>query len=170
MSTNQHHMLANIIRYLLKETTDFGAARTPVVPVKDSNIRDPLNAATENEALQFKFDMSRQPKRRQAAGTWIVGYEIHCWSKRAEDRADGLTDRHIVLASEVQEHFQELDLTIRDAVGGNTNTILGVLQTDDSTVHYRDKRNTIFGTSVDYSLETPTSLQAVVVVSGLLIK
>lgn len=160
-------MTANIMRSVLLKTQVLGTSLS--VPVKNSNHRDPFDQ-DEVECLQLRFSMARRHKRRKDSGLWVVGFEIHCWSKRAEDRADHKTDRHVVLAGAVEDTFQELDLPIVDAVGGNTNTVLGILEMDETTTHFRDKRNTVFGTSVDYSVETPTSLQAVVVCSGLLIK
>lgn len=161
---------ANILRYLEKAVQALGAAQSPAVPVKASDLRDPLKEATEDECLQFRFDSLRRPKQRTGDYMAVVGYEVHCWSKRGELRADKKTDRHVILAGLVDNYFQELDLPIYDAVGGNTNTFLGNLQTHESTWHSRDKRNTVFGSAVDYSLETPTTNQTVVVVSGLFIR
>lgn len=140
------------------------------VPFKSGDIRDPLKQDTEEECIQFRFDAIRRPMSRTGDYVAVVGYELHCWSKRGDLRRDKATDRHILLACAVDGHFQELDLPIYDEVGGNSTTFLGNLQTHQCTWHFRDKRNTVFGSAVDYSLETPTTNQAVVVVSGLFIR
>ncbi len=159
---------ANIARALLYKVQQYGASLSPAVVVKDSNLRDPLKQAEEDECFQFKFNAAPIDQRRR--GTLVVpcGFEIHAWSKRAEERNDKRTDRHMVLGSLIQDMFQDLDLPVYDAVGGNTNLFLGSLQTIDTTLHFKDKSNRIFGSSVDYSVELPQSMQAVVVVAALL--
>ena len=161
---------ANISRALLKRVQVFGAAQTPAVVVKDSNLRDPLDQATELECLQFKFNAAKQGQRRRGTIVMAVGYEVHAWSKRAEERTDQKTDRHMVIGSLVEDMIQDLDLEVKDYVDGAPAATIGVLQTIDTSLHFRDKSNRIFGSSVDYSVEAPTSMQAVVVVSALLIQ
>lgn len=159
---------ANISRGLLKMVQTFGAGLSPAVLVKDSNLRDPMKLATEDECLQFKFSIAKQPQRRRGMISMVVGYEVHAWSKRAEERNDRKTDRHMVIASLIEDYIQDLDLEIKDYVGATPPATIGCLQTIDTTLHYRDKSNRIFGSSVDYSVELPTAMQAVVVVSALL--
>jgi len=159
---------ANISRALLKQIQTYGAAMSPVVLVKDSNLRDPLQQATEDECLQFKFQIAKQPQRRRGQTGIIVGYEVYAWSKRAEERNDKKTDRHMVLASRIEDLLQDLDLPVYDYVGGAPAALVGCLQTINTTLHWRDKSNRIFGSSVDYSVELPQSMQAAVVVSALL--
>ena len=161
-------VVANITRALLDHLTTWAATLVPPVAVKNSDIRDPLKEATEDECFQFRFGLVRRQITPRGQGNYILGYEIHAWSKRAELRNDRATDRHTALASLAQEHFQELDLAVYDAVAGHRGTVIGCFQTLDTTLHFRDKRNTIFGTSVDYSIETPTTLQAAVEISGVL--
>lgn len=162
---------ANIARALLKKIQDFGAALTPAVPVKDSNLRDPLKQATEDECLQFHFSLGKSLPRRRGTIVMAVGYEVHAWSKRAEARNDKKTDRHMVIGALVQDMLSDLDLEIKDyATGDPAHPTIGCLQTIDSTFHFRDKSNRIFGSSVDYSVELPQSMQAAVVVSALLIQ
>ena len=161
--------VANISRALLKKVQDLGAAMTPPVVVKDSNLRDPLVQDSEDECIQFKFSMAKAPQRRRGQTEIVVGYEVHCWSKRAEERNDKKTDRHMVIASLIEDVLQDLDLEIRDYVSGNTaKPIVGTLNTLTTSLHYRDKSNRIFGSSVDYSVELPQSMQAVLVVTALL--
>lgn len=160
--------VANISRALLKKVQVIAAAMSPAVVVKDSNLRDPLVQATEDECLQFRFSLAKAPQRRRGQVELIVGYEVHAWSKRAEERNDKKTDRHMVIASRVQDILQDLDLEVYDYVGDAPHTLLGCLQTIDTTFHFRDKSNRIFGSSVDYSVELPQSMQAVVVVTALL--
>ena len=159
----------NIARALLKKVQELGAAMTPPVVVKDSNLRDPLDQATEDECIQFKFQIAKQPQRRQGTIVMVVGYEVHCWSKRGEERNDQATDRQMVIASLIEDSLQDLDLLVTDQVAPGHATI-GCLQTLSTSLHYRDKSNRIFGSSVDYSVELPQSMQAVVAVSALLIK
>ena len=161
---------ANISRALLNKIQTYGASLTPVVLVKDSNLRDPLDQSVEDECIQFKFQLAKQGQRRTGTIEMIVGYEIHCWSKRAEERNDRKTDRHMVIASMVEDMIQDLDLEVKDYVGTTPAVTIGCLQTLGTTLHYRDKSNRIFGSSVDYSVELPQSMQAVVAVSALLIK
>lgn len=157
---------ANIRRYLLKTLQTAAASWTPAVPVKDSDIRNPFNPSTEDEAAIFRFVTVRRPPERANVWSGIVGYEVHCMTKRGDLRQDQKTDRHMVIAGAVQAAFRG-DITIYDAVGGNTNTMLGVLGGIRSELHLRDKRNTVFGADVDYSVETPNTLQAVVVMTAL---
>lgn len=159
---------ANISRALLKKVQDLGAAMSPPVVVKDSNLRDPLEQATEDECIQFKFQLGKSPQHRKGQIEMYVGYEVHCWSKRAEERNDKKTDRHMVIASLVEDALQELDLEVKDYAASSSHPIIGCLQTLSTTLHYRDKSNRIFGSSVDYSVELPQSMQAVVAVSALL--
>lgn len=168
MAKFNKHVEVSIIRSLKKEVVTLAASLGTVM--KDSALRDPLKQADENDCMQFRFDSIRKPKMRTGQYMAIVGYEIHCWSKRGDLREDKKTDYEQILASEVDDHFQELDLNVFNVAGGDTTALLGVLQTDDSTWHFRDKRNTVFGSAVDYSLEQPTTNQAVVVVSGLFIR
>lgn len=163
---NYNAIEANIKRYAHKRLADAAGTWVPPVPVKDADIRAPFDPNTEDEALIFRFVTVRRPASRANVWHGIVGFEIHCMTKRGDLRADKQKDRHLVLAGLVQDVFRT-DITIYDAVGGNTNTVLGVLGGIDTSIHFRDKRNTIFGADVDYSVETPNSLQAVVAVTGL---
>lgn len=159
---------ANIIRCLKARVATL--ATTLGTGMKSGDIRDPLKQSTEDDCLQFRFDALRKPIMRAGQYQAVIGYEVHCWSKRGDLRNDKKTDVHILLACQVDADLQELDLPIYDVVGGNGTTFLGNLQTHESTWHFRDKRNTVFGSDVDYSLETPTTNQTVVVVSGLFIR
>lgn len=163
-------VVANISRALLKAVQVYGAGLSPAVPVKDSNLRDPLKQAEEDECLQFKFSAGASPQRRRGTIVMGVGFEVHAWSKRGEERVDLKIDRHMVLGSLIQDYFSDLDLPVYDYVNGAPAALIGVLETIDTSLHFRDKSNRIFGSSVDYSLELPQSMQAVVVVSGLLIQ
>lgn len=160
---------ANVIRCLKADVAALCVALGNV-SFKSGDIRDPLKQAEEDECIQFRADAIRRPMSRTGDYRGVFGYEIHCWSKRGDLRNDDKTDRHILLACAVDAHFQELDLPIYDVVGGHSTTFLGNLQTHECDWHFRDKRNTVFGASVDYSLETPTTNQTVVVVSGLFIR
>ena len=160
---------ANILRCLKDEVAQL-CVTLGNVPFKTGDTRDPLKEEDEDECIQFRLDTIRRLKQRTGDYYSVVGYEIHCWSKRGDLRTDEKTDRHILLACAVDAHFHELDLPIYDVVGGNSKTFLGNLQANESTWHFRDKRNTVFGSAVDYSLETPTTNQTVVVVSGLFIR
>lgn len=162
--------VANIHRALLDKIQRWAASQTPAIAVKDSNLRDPMLQASEDECLQFKFNVGKQGQRRTGTIVMACGYEVHAWSKRAEERSDKKTDRHMVIGSLVEDMLQDLDLEVKDYVGNAPATTIGCLQTIDTTLHFRDKSNRIFGSSVDYSVELPSSMQAVVVVSALLIK
>ena len=157
---------ANIRRAVLKALQTAAAGWTPAVTVKDSSVRLPFNPSVEDEAVVLRFNTVRRPACRASMIEGVVGFEIHCMTKRGDLRADGRLDRHLVLAALVEEAFRT-DIQVYDAVGGNTNTYLGALQGIETTMHTRDKRNTIFGADVDYSVETPNVVQAVVVVTGL---
>lgn len=175
MAKFNKYVEVNVIRAAHKKTADIAAAivqpnGTVGVAIMDSNVRDPFDQANVDEAIQFQFQTVRRPKMRTGQYMAVFGFEIHCWTKRGDLRQDKATDRHLMLAAEFDNAFQELDLPVYDYVGGNSTTLLGAMQVDSSTWHVRDKRNTIFGPDVDYSQETPTTLQAVVVVSGLLIR
>lgn len=175
MTKFNKYVEANIIRAVHNKVATVAAALVRPdgsvgVPIKDSNLRDPLVTASEDECLQFRWSSIRKPKMRTGQYMAVCGFEVHCWTKRGDLRQDKATDRHVVLACEIDNAFQELDLPVYDYVGGHRDTLLGSFQVDESDWHFRDKRNTIFGQDVDYSQETPTTLQAVVVVSGLLIR
>jgi hypothetical protein len=160
------HVEANIRRYAFKTLQDAAALWTPTVKVKDSDVRNPFNPATEDEAVIFRFVTVRNPPERQNVYAGVVGFEVHCMTKRGDLRQDGRYDRHMVLAGNVRKAFRT-DIQVYDAVDGNGSLFLGVLQGIRTTTNLRDKRNTIYGSEVDYSVETPNVLQAVVVVTAL---
>lgn len=157
---------ANMRRYALKAITDAAALWTPTVPVRDADVRAPFNPAEEDEALIFRWVTVRRPNSRVNTWSGLVGFEIHCMTKRGDLRQDKKTDRHIIMASNVETLYRA-DLQVYDAVNGNTNLLLGALQGLRTETHLRDKRNTVFGAAVDYSVETPNVMQAVVAVTGL---
>lgn len=157
---------ANIRRYLLKTLVVAGASWVPPVPVRDADVRAPFNPSIEDEAMVFRFVTVRRANSRANVWSGIVGFEVHCMTKRGDLRVDKKTDRHIIMASQVEDLYRA-DIQIFDALNGDTNRFLGALQGLRTETHLRDKRNTVFGAAVDYSVETPNVMQAVVAVTGL---
>lgn len=165
MSYNYDTVEANISRYILDRLQSAAATWTPAVAVKTADVRMPFSPATEDEAVIFRFVTVRRPPERATVWSGIVGFEVHCMTKRGDLREDKKFDRHTILAGLVQKALRT-DIQIYDAVGG-TKAFIGVLEGIRSDMHIRDKRNTTFGAEVDYSVETPNTLQAVVTVTGL---
>lgn len=164
--SNYDAIEANIKRYAHKALADAAALWTPAVPVRDSDIRAPFNPSLEDEAIIFRFITVRRQNSRTDVWEGVVGFEAHCMTKRGDLRTDGKKDRHLVIAGLVQKVFRA-DISVYASVEGNTKLYLGALQGLQTGLHFRDKRNTIFGADVDYSVETPNTLQAVVSVTGL---
>jgi len=147
--------VAASIRHVRKALQDWGEAND--VSVGFRNLRDPLDLELEDEKVLMRVMAQRSPIRRKGQSRHLFVFEFHCISKRGDLRSDGRTDRAEVLGSMLEQEFMEKDIAVYDvtALQGGAGVPLGSLQFLSSSWRNGDQRGTIYGDSVDYTLETP---------------
>ncbi len=144
----------NVRRGVLHALQVWGEAQTPAIRVQERSVRGPLSD-TEDEIVILRHSAMRRRKTRGGQYRGVFVFEFHAVSKRGDLRTDKKTDRVHVLAGLLEREFQEKDLDIYNWVEGAPDTRLGSLQFDDASWRNGDQRATIFGDSVDYTMETP---------------
>ena len=144
----------NVRRKVLDTLQTWGAAQDPAIRVQERSVRGPLRD-DEDEVVILRHSAMKRRKTRAGQYRGVFVFEFHVVSKRGDLRSDRKTDRPSVIAALLEREFQEKDISIFNWVEGQPAAPLGTLQFDDASWRNGDQRATIFGASVDYTMETP---------------